>query len=227
MLLILTTALMGFYAKRFSTVPLFAIVSHIVLGVLYSFSSFGGNDKYIEVIFSALLSLVIGLILYGWMFWYKRKHEAVDIRRIKIRMTKILGTLIFIAGLLNIWIIYQGIENGKRLVEKARLEIAEAQNAKIQETQSIDVKEDISAPSQNQKTHVQNASTKSVPYKQGGLYEDGSVFLYREPVEIYWNDWTGIKLLGDKAYISGQGKTVQFDGVVSLNCQSPPIAKLI
>lgn len=53
------------------------------------------------------------------------------------------------------------------------------------------------------------------------------VLLYREPVEIYWNDWTGHPLVSiDElptkeqvdVVIYGTGKTVSFNGVVSMNC---------
>lgn len=139
MLLIFITALISFHAKRFYTVPVFAIASHVMLGILYSFNSIGGNDQYIGVVVSALISLVIGSVLYGWTFWYKRKHDIDDIKRIRRRVTKILGTLILIVGLLNIWIIYQGIESGKRLVENARLRKTEikaedVENKEIQYT---------------------------------------------------------------------------------------------
>jgi hypothetical protein len=56
--------------------------------------------------------------------------------------------------------------------------------------------------------------------RQGDTLKDGSVFLYREKVEIYWNDWTGVRLPNSKVYISGSGKTVTFNGVLQLNCQS-------
>ena len=42
--------------------------------------------------------------------------------------------------------------------------------------------------------------------------------LYREPVDMYWNNWTGVKLPERNAYISGFGKSAQFDGIISLNC---------
>lgn len=138
MLLIFITALISFHAKRFYTVPVFAIASHIILGIFYSFNSIGGNDQYIGVLISALISLVIGSVLYGWTLWYKRKHDIDDTKRIRRRVTKILGALILVVGLLNIWIIYQGIESGKRLVENARFKVAaDTQNIKEQKAESI------------------------------------------------------------------------------------------
>ena len=57
-------------------------------------------------------------------------------------------------------------------------------------------------------------------YEQGEKFEDGMIFLYREKVEIYWNDWVGKALNHSKVYISGEGKTATFDGVIELNCDS-------
>jgi len=57
-------------------------------------------------------------------------------------------------------------------------------------------------------------------YKQGHKSEDGMIYLFQEPIEIYWNNWTGKSLHEDKIYISGEGKTVNFDGILNLNCES-------
>lgn len=220
MLLILITALIGFYAKRFYIVPVFAMASHVMLGILYSFNPIGGNDQYIGVVISALVSLVIGSVLYGWMLWYKSKHDLDDIKRIKRRVTKILGSLILVAALLNIWVIYQGIESGKRLVEDARLKVvANTQNEKVQEVQLVDIKGEMNVSVQDPTSNSQSVSNSSIPYKRGDRYENGEVFLYREPVEIYRNDWTGIRVSKDRVRISGQGKTVDFKGFLSLNCR--------
>ncbi len=64
------------------------------------------------------------------------------------------------------------------------------------------------------------SSAHAASPQQGERSIDGMVFLYREPVEIYWNDWKGKKLSGSQAYISGEGKTANFEGIVSLNCDS-------
>lgn len=56
--------------------------------------------------------------------------------------------------------------------------------------------------------------------KQGDRDEDGMVFLYREPIEIYWNDWAGKHLSREKVYISGEGKTANFNGIMELNCEN-------
>ena len=57
----------------------------------------------------------------------------------------------------------------------------------------------------------------------GHLDKQGRYFLFREPVEMYWNDWTGMPLNRGTAgqidvHILGEGKSQEFDGVVSLNC---------
>jgi hypothetical protein len=58
---------------------------------------------------------------------------------------------------------------------------------------------------------------------------DGGIFLYREPVESYWNDWVAHPLQGkDKirtlkqAHLTviGEGKTATFTGNLSINCEN-------
>ena len=68
------------------------------------------------------------------------------------------------------------------------------------------------------------AETLSMTDPQVGMVtSDGHVFLYREPFEQFWNDWTGMRVnnpesKGADVYIQGEGKTVNFNGVLSLNC---------
>ena len=62
--------------------------------------------------------------------------------------------------------------------------------------------------------------TNAQEYKKGQKFDDGMIFLYNEPVEIYGNLWTGKPLHENKVYISGQGKTAIFDGILQLNCES-------
>ena len=57
-------------------------------------------------------------------------------------------------------------------------------------------------------------------FDQGEKLEDDMIFLYRESVEMYWNDWTAKELSTSKIYISGEGKTATFDGIIQLNCES-------
>lgn len=58
---------------------------------------------------------------------------------------------------------------------------------------------------------------------------DGGVFLYREDVEIFWNDWIAYPLTERSNLptpsqlnmtIIGEGKTVDFIGNVSINCNN-------
>lgn len=62
-----------------------------------------------------------------------------------------------------------------------------------------------------------------------GASVDGGVFLYREPVEMYWNDWTAFPLMARKsiptsgqarATVIGEGKTTTFIGNISINCEN-------
>lgn len=54
-------------------------------------------------------------------------------------------------------------------------------------------------------------------------YRDGS-FSYREPVEIYWNDWGGAFFArsaeGQMVEIRAEGKTVGFNGIYVIDCSS-------
>ena len=60
----------------------------------------------------------------------------------------------------------------------------------------------------------------------GSRFKDGRLFLYREKVDAYWNDWSGMRVYRNisegeiKVYIYGEGKTSEFDGIVSINCSS-------
>lgn len=58
---------------------------------------------------------------------------------------------------------------------------------------------------------------------------DGGVFLYRESVEIYWNDWIAFPLMAKtdiptssqaRATVTGEGKSATFIGNLSINCES-------
>jgi len=57
--------------------------------------------------------------------------------------------------------------------------------------------------------------------------EANSVFLYDEPIEgVYGNNWWGTAISSGETgqinvYIHGEGKTVDFDGILSVNCESP------
>ncbi len=62
-----------------------------------------------------------------------------------------------------------------------------------------------------------------------GTANDGGLYLYREPIEMYWNDWIAYPLLDSKrlpshdqveALIKAEGKTAGFYGVLSINCNN-------
>lgn len=62
-----------------------------------------------------------------------------------------------------------------------------------------------------------------------GSSVDGGVFLYREPVEIYWNDWIAFPLMANtsiptsgqaRVTVIGEGKTATFVGNLSINCEN-------
>lgn len=56
-----------------------------------------------------------------------------------------------------------------------------------------------------------------------GAYQDG-VFLYEDPVEgVYSNFWTAYLMRMDPSphlTVRGEGKTVEFSGVITLNCEN-------
>ena len=62
-----------------------------------------------------------------------------------------------------------------------------------------------------------------------GTASNGGLYLYREPIEMYWNDWVAYPLLDRKdlpshdqveALIKAEGKTAEFYGVLSINCNN-------
>ena len=62
-------------------------------------------------------------------------------------------------------------------------------------------------------------------YKIGAKAEGGT-YLFREPVEMYWNDWFGFPIMTASAaatrqarvIVVGEGKTAGFVGQLSINC---------
>lgn len=63
----------------------------------------------------------------------------------------------------------------------------------------------------------------------GESTRDDGIFLYEEKVEIYWNDWWAHPLQSRKTRdkyghadltITGEGKTVDFRGIISMNCEN-------
>ena len=62
-----------------------------------------------------------------------------------------------------------------------------------------------------------------------GTVSNGGQYLYREPIEMYWNDWVAYPLLDRKnlpshdqveALIKAEGKSAEFYGVLSINCNN-------
>ena len=61
-----------------------------------------------------------------------------------------------------------------------------------------------------------------------GANVDGGIFLFREPLEVYWNDWVGFPLMQKRSSVTGQarltvtgeGKTASFVGTLSINCEN-------
>ncbi|MDO6681223.1 hypothetical protein Q4551_02890 [Oceanobacter sp. 5_MG-2023] len=56
---------------------------------------------------------------------------------------------------------------------------------------------------------------------------NGGDFLYREAVEMYWNDWVGFPVMAADSGTSnrritvvGEGKAVDFIGNLSINCEN-------
>ena len=72
-----------------------------------------------------------------------------------------------------------------------------------------------------------NLSADNTP--KVGSAKNGGIFLYRESVEIYWNDWVSYPLMDRRnlpsddqveLLIKGEGKTALFYGVLSINCNN-------
>jgi hypothetical protein len=61
-----------------------------------------------------------------------------------------------------------------------------------------------------------------------GASVEGGKFLYREAVEVYWNDWIGFPIMTKTASethqarvtVVGEGKTTTFIGNLSINCEN-------
>lgn len=73
-----------------------------------------------------------------------------------------------------------------------------------------------------------NKKLDAIDSKVGQVYR-GDVFLYEEPIEMYWNNWwahplssdSQRKMLGQaELTITGEGKTVDFVGTLSMNCEN-------
>ncbi|SDY33903.1 hypothetical protein SAMN05421644_15116 [Allochromatium warmingii] len=62
-----------------------------------------------------------------------------------------------------------------------------------------------------------------------GASINGGIFLYRDSIEMYWNDWLAFPLMNKadiptssqaRATIIGEGKTAAFIGNISINCEN-------
>jgi hypothetical protein len=59
---------------------------------------------------------------------------------------------------------------------------------------------------------------KGIP-AYGSAFNNG-IYLCREPVEIYWNDWYALNAVKNTLEIQGEGKTASFSGRISVNCNT-------
>ena len=60
-----------------------------------------------------------------------------------------------------------------------------------------------------------------------GTPHEGGLFIFREPVEMYWNDWVAYPrddkaavLDQPEATIKADGKTVSFNALLKINCKT-------
>lgn len=74
-----------------------------------------------------------------------------------------------------------------------------------------------------------NAEKGTYSAPKVGTIINGGIFLHREPVEMYWDDWISYPLMDRQRLpssdqvellIKGEGKTVVFYGVLSINCNN-------
>lgn len=49
---------------------------------------------------------------------------------------------------------------------------------------------------------------------------NGGVFLCREPIEIYWNNWYALNITQNSLEIHGEGKTTAFSGHLAIDCNT-------
>lgn len=73
-----------------------------------------------------------------------------------------------------------------------------------------------------------NAQRDTYSAPKVGTAINGGVFLHREPVEMYWDDWVAYPMMDRKDLpsdgqvilaINGEGKSVNFNGILSINCE--------
>lgn len=136
-----------------------------------------------------------------------RKRHADDPKKLRIAKIRYVTILVIILGSLCAGMVYWGMQRGNAHLKTA-----------AEHTESAKV----TTPAHNSNAVPKDAFNKlflpADVSKSGDRRIDESVYLYREPVELYWNDWAGKNLSEGKAYITGTGKTVSFEGIIKLNC---------
>ncbi len=74
-----------------------------------------------------------------------------------------------------------------------------------------------------------NAERDTYSIPKVGTTINGGIFLHRESVEMYWDDWVAYPMLDRKDLpsngqvtlaINGEGKSVNFNGILSINCEN-------
>jgi hypothetical protein len=71
------------------------------------------------------------------------------------------------------------------------------------------------------------AAPAAAEYKVGAK-AGGGTYLFREPVEMYWNDWFGFPIMTPSSAgtrqvrltVVGEGKSADFVGQLSINCSN-------
>ncbi len=198
----------GLKAKKLRYVLLIA-VAVALLGTLIS-----ASPRAFELM---PYKLIAQLIVAAFVFWIARnirKHNADDPKKASRQLVRFAVVLFIMFSALFALMGYLGAKRGQALL-KAGAERAELMKKSEPSTPPA-------TPILNRTNPIVNMPARPVSRipKLGDIQADGSVHLYREPVEIYWNDWRGQRLPGNKVHISSEGKTVQFDGILELNCDS-------
>lgn len=106
--------------------------------------------------------------------------------------------------------------------------IAPAQRSAEHEAESSKSEPPPSVQVQTGRNNMQ-AGRDVIVNRYGESSGEEGVFLYEEKIEIYWNDWWAHPLRSREhvarvrqaeVAITGEGKTVDFSGVISMNCEN-------
>ena len=69
---------------------------------------------------------------------------------------------------------------------------------------------------------IQRLTTQADPVEKSPIQE--RKLLFRQPVELYWNDWFGTLIRKDEGetivLVESEGKTSEFNGILSHNCSA-------